>query len=42
MGEDAITEHDMKTALINAYEILEFSKARIADLKKKSEEGNKS
>ena len=41
VGEDAITEHDMKTALINAYEILEFSKARIADLEHKSEERNK-
>ena len=30
--EDAVTEHDMKTALDNALEILEFTKARIADV----------
>jgi len=32
MGEDAITELDMKTALKNAFEILEFTKTRIAEL----------
>jgi HEPN domain-containing protein len=31
MGEDAITEYDMQTALKNAYEILEFTMARLAE-----------
>ena len=37
VGEDAITEHDMKTALKIAFEILEFTKARIVGLNKKEE-----
>lgn len=32
MGEDAITEQDMKTALKNAFEILEFTNARISEI----------
>ncbi|MCL2079091.1 MAG: HEPN domain-containing protein [Oscillospiraceae bacterium] len=30
--EDFITEHDMRTSLESAHEILEFTKARIADI----------
>ena len=36
--EDAVTEHDMKTALETALEILEFTKARIAELEQKGKE----
>ena len=36
--EDLITEHDMKTALENALEILEFTKARIAELTENKDE----
>jgi len=32
VSEDAINEYDMKTALKNAFEILEFTKARIAEI----------
>jgi len=32
VSEDSINENDMKTALKNAHEILEFTKARIAEL----------
>jgi HEPN domain-containing protein len=31
VGEDIICEHDTKTALDNALEILEFTKARLVD-----------
>ena len=34
VGEDSINENDMKTALENALEILEFTKARIAEIEK--------
>ena len=32
LDEDWINEHDMQTALKNAFEILEFTKARLAEL----------
>ena len=32
VGEDAITENDMKTALKNTLEILEFTKKRLSEL----------
>ena len=35
--EDLINEHDMKTALKNALEILEFTKARISELEDEDE-----
>ena len=37
VSEDSINEDDMKTALNNALEILEFTKARIAELEQKEE-----
>jgi hypothetical protein len=32
MGEDSINEQDMKIALKNALEILEFTKARLVEM----------
>ena len=38
VGEDSIEEHDMKTALKNAFEILEFTKLRITDLEQEKKD----